>query len=103
MHEFTYPDKHEKIPPGQTLLFAEPIFAVPDQWQGGYQIPLGSEEWIAKVVKDPRPINDVLLDEYAAIALSLKRIGADFRMIVAHKKDIDQNAIALLMTMLQIR
>lgn len=89
MSEIPSPEAHEKIPKGQTVLLGEPVFSGFEMWSGGYMVPVGAESWVRKVDEDQRPHDNVLRDEYAAIAHCLHEMGIDFRMIIAHKEFID--------------
>jgi hypothetical protein len=103
MNERMSPDVGEKLGAGQTMLLAEPIFKVPDQWPGGYAVPVGAESWVSRVENEPRPVDEMLKEEYTAIASGLKKMGVDFRIIVAHKNAVDGEYFANLARSLGLR
>ncbi len=105
MTERTLGKGNEKIPPGQALLLAEPIFKADNQYPeaGSFRVPLGAQSWVERVVSDKRPPEEVLAEEYLAIARGLKDLGVDFRIIIAHREMIDQAGFVAIATSLGVR
>lgn len=102
-------ENKEKLPPRQTLLVAEPIFGHPDEdknWMHKVTVPLGQEEWVENLTStklDEPTIEKNFMDEYLAIIASLKEIGVPFRVIVSHRKLIDETFVAVMLTAFRIR
>lgn len=93
-----------KIPPGQTLLLSEPIFRAPKAHKEKYtiQVPKGAEEWAHMIAySDLSPefpegavkVEEILKDEYICIVSALMRHKVPFRMIVAHKDNVDPSVV----------
>lgn len=112
MSEFSIPthvENTQKIPPGSTLLFAEPIFKTPSTQQvdrNKLRVPKGMESWASALHR--RNFSDdeearILAAEWFAIASALKRNDTPFRIIVAHRGDIDQPLLTAMMLRLNTR
>lgn len=88
-------DHPGKIPPGQTLLLAEPIFQ-PLNEEDKKQLlllPPGSEKWVSwykNRLSNPKPLADGLLEEYVAIGQGLRQMRVPFHMILAHRDKINE-------------
>lgn len=99
-------DTREKISPGQVLLLSEPIFRVPEEYKqhgGKFIVPLGTEYWVDWVCLNQQDKEEVLADEYVSIATSLKELGIDFRIIVAHRAEMDDKVLFALLAGLRVR
>lgn len=89
-------ENREKVLPGQTLLLAEPIFKHPEKDESAmykFKVPLGQEGWVENLAAanlGEAAIVENLANEYLAIAAALKDIGVPFRIIVAHRKQMNE-------------
>ncbi|MCL4418520.1 hypothetical protein M1146_00275 [Patescibacteria group bacterium] len=101
-------ENREKILPNQTLLLAEPVFNTPgkDESRGTrLLVPVGAEKWANRFFSHPptsQTIAEVLSREYLSIASSLREMGVPFRIIIAHRKHIDER-FGLVMRYLGVR
>ncbi|TSC90167.1 MAG: hypothetical protein G01um10145_271 [Microgenomates group bacterium Gr01-1014_5] len=93
-----------KIPPGETLLIAEPIFHQPQDdtfpYITTFQIPKGQEGWAFAAYESgltEESVADKLRQEYADIASALIDHNIPFRFIRAHKEEIDEELCFKLM------
>src|SRR4030042_6251361 len=104
-----FTDHRETLLPGHTLLLAEPMFKNPSEdesKQVKFTMPLGVESWVEQLAASPlsdRQIMETLANEYLSIASGLKEIGAPFRIIIAHRKDIDQTVALAILQQFKIR
>jgi hypothetical protein len=102
-------DTKEKIQPGYTLLFAEPIFRAPSGNEGKkteFNVPLGTEESLAFLgerLPSAQAIADTLAEEYFSIGSALKELQVPFRIIIAHRKHLDERVVFTLLTHLGVR
>ncbi|MBI4089407.1 MAG: hypothetical protein HY424_01710 [Candidatus Levybacteria bacterium] len=91
---------HEKILPNQILLFAEPIFKSPTldaSKETKFRIPLGVEAWVeqlADLLSQEKLTQEKLTEafgkEYLSILSALKEMNVPFRIIIAHRKAMDE-------------
>jgi hypothetical protein len=98
-----FAEHRETLLPGQILLLAEPIFKYPGKDEGKqvkFIVPLGLEPWVEQRFSHPiteQQITETLADEYLSIASALKEMGVPFRVIIAHRQQIDEKfALAIL-------
>lgn len=110
MHEVpSFVDRKETIQQGHALLLAEPVFKNPDEDESKlakFTVPLGVEPWVEHLSHTPltsQQITEALGNEYLSIASGLKEIGAPFRIIIAHRKDIDQRVALAILQQFKVR
>lgn len=103
MSEFpSFSENREKILPNQTLLLAEPIFKSPgmdESKKTKFTVPRGAEAWVQQIPLKKltsQNLTEALANEYLAIASALKEMSVSFRIIIAHRKLIDQAYKAML-------
>ncbi len=93
-----FSENRDKILPNQTLLLAEPIFKSPgmdESRKTKFTVPLGVETWVEQLSLNPftnQQITEVLANEYLSIASALREMNVLFRIIIAHRKDIDERS-----------
>ena len=99
-------EKHERIPPGQTLLFSEPIFKFSEEELREVQsfvVPAGTESWVEGLPLESRENERAYKTEYLAIAKGLKDMGVPYRVIIAHRELLDMPFVLGFMTRLGVR
>lgn len=103
------PERPELIPPHQTLLLSEPIFRNPGEEESKktiFKVPLGSERYVhdlAQLKLTEEEIAEKLANEYLSLAHALKSHGAAFRLIIAHRNQMDQVAVLAILHQFQVR
>jgi hypothetical protein len=93
------------IPPGQTLLFSEPIFSFTAEDLDGdsLPVPLGNEGWLTDFSLDSVDNESTYLEEYLAIAKGLKDMGAPYRIIIAHREQMNVGLVMAILSGLGVR
>lgn len=118
MVEGQLPERHEKIPPGQTLLFSEPLFDVPvvDRKKQGeiydsdevmelgrFIVPYGNEAWLSGLDHELLTDSQGYAIEYLSIAKALKDMGVPYRVIIAHREMLNMEFVYGLLSGFGIR
>lgn len=91
-----FSEQREKILSHQTLLFAEPVFQLPGEDEGKktkFFLPVGAEDWVPRDssnLPSGQIVANNLFNEYCAIASALKEMHIPFRIIVAHRRALDE-------------
>lgn len=104
-----YPaERPELIPPNQTFLLAEPLFGNPqesDSQRTIFKVPLGAERWVLKLGQKYSETEIIanLADEYLSLVHALKSHAVPFRIIIAHKDQMDQQLVLKILLQYQVR
>lgn len=99
----------EKILPNQTLLLAEPIFKAPgmdESKKTKFTIPRGVETWLQQIPFEKltdQNITEIFTNEYLSITSVLKEINVPFRIIIAHRKLMDERFVAAICRYFSVR
>lgn len=107
--ETVNPEPKRKIPAGQTLLFAEPIFKLMHGTFSSmteFRVPLGYESWIDSLKSRNLNENEIItrfIDEYVSIAHALNENDVPYRLVIAHRQALDEKATLMLMNHLGVR
>jgi hypothetical protein len=105
----SFSENREKILPNQTLLFAEPIFKnlhTDESKNTKFTVPVGAETLVRQLPFSSfteESITEFLADEYLSIASSLKEINVPFRIIVAHRKDMNEKETLAILRFFGVR